>query len=165
VACGLNYRMDEIRAAIGLVELPRLHERNRARARVVERYRAAFDGAHGLQMPFRDDDSAAHHLAVLLLPPGSSRDEFRAGLTEAGIQTSVHYPPIHRFSYYREIGERRPLPATDDVAERILTLPLFPHMRDSDVSAVTKAVLSLAKRSTPAAGQKHTSQIGGTPWN
>jgi dTDP-4-amino-4,6-dideoxygalactose transaminase len=165
VECGLNYRLDEIRAAIGLVELSRLHDRNQARARVVERYRAALDGTHGLQMPFRDDESAAHHLAVVVLPPGQSRDELRDGLAEAGIQTSVHYPPIHRFTYYREVGARRPLPATDEVAERVLTLPLYPHLRDSDVSAVIAAVLSLTKRSTPTARQKHTPEIGGTQWN
>jgi dTDP-4-amino-4,6-dideoxygalactose transaminase len=165
VECGLNYRMDEIRAAIGLVELARLHDRNQARARVVEQYRAAFDGTHDLRMPFRDDESAAHHLAVVVLPPGLPRDEFRAGLAEAGIQTSVHYPPIHNFSYYREVGARRPLPATNEAADRIVTLPLYPHMRDSDVAAVIASVLSLSKRSTPTARRKQTQENGGTQWN
>lgn len=160
---GLNYRLDELRAAIGLVEVRRIQDRNRARARVVERYRAALDGVHGLQMPFRDDETAAHHLAVVVLPDGLSRDDFRTGLAASGIQTSVHYPPIHQFSYYRELGERRPLPNTDEVARRLVTLPLYPHMRDEDVSAVTDAVLRHAQH--PELGRKHTSQNGGTPWN
>ena len=84
----------------------------------------------------------AHHLAVLLLPQGCPRDEFRAALADRGIQTSVHYPPIHRFQRYRELGGRRPLPATDAVAERLVTLPLYPHMSNADVTAVTAAVLS-----------------------
>ena len=57
---------------------------------------------------------------------------------EARIQTSVHYPPIHRFTLYRQ---ERPLPVTDDVADRIVTLPLFPHMTDEDVELVASALL------------------------
>ncbi len=165
VECGLNYRLDEIRAAIGLVELPRLKARNRARAAIVGRYRDAFAGLGGLQMPFGVGDTAAHHLAVIVLPTGRSREEFRADLAAAGIQTSVHYPPIHRFSYYRRLGERRPLPATEEVADRLVTLPLYAHMRDSDVSAVISSVLDSIEPSGSAATRKHPSQIGGTSWN
>jgi dTDP-4-amino-4,6-dideoxygalactose transaminase len=161
VKCGLNYRLDELRAAIGLVELPRLPARNQARADIVRRYRDAFHGMEGLQMPFPADDNAAHHLAVVVLPEGHARDEFRADLAAAGIQTSVHYPPIHRFSYYRDIGARRPIPVTEAVADRLVTLPLYPHMRDSDVSAVISAVLDSVERRA-AASTDHSSQIGGT---
>ena len=65
----------------------------------------------------------------------------RAQLAERRIQTSVHYPPIHTFSHYAsDLG--RPLPVTDAVADRVLTLPLFPHMADDDVAAVSEALLS-----------------------
>ena len=138
---GFNYRLDELRAAIGLVEIRRLRERNAARARIVEQYRAELHGIQGLQLPFRDDEIAAHHLAVVVLPDGCSRDALRARLTSSGIQTSVHYPPIHRFSYYQGLGARRRLPVTEEVADRLVTLPLYPHMRDVDVSAVTTAAL------------------------
>lgn len=141
---GLNYRLDEIRAAIGLVELRRLAERNASRADIVARYRAELDGVHGIRLPFPPDRDAkpAHHLAVMLLPEGASRDHFRSALAERGIQTSVHYPPIHRFSRYRSSGTPRSLPVTDAVADRLVTLPLFPHMTDAAVAAVTSAVLS-----------------------
>jgi dTDP-4-amino-4,6-dideoxygalactose transaminase len=144
VVGGLNYRLDELRAAIGLVQLRRLQDRNAARARIVARYRAELDGVGGIQMPFAPDNDAepAHHLAVIVLPPGCPREEFRASLAARGIQTSVHYPPIHRFAHYRALGARRPLPATDAVAERLVTLPLYPHMSDANVAAVTAAVQS-----------------------
>jgi dTDP-4-amino-4,6-dideoxygalactose transaminase len=165
VECGLNYRLDELRAAIGLVELPRLTARNRARAQIVERYREAFADARGLEMPFDVDDAAAHHLAVVVLPADTPRDEFRAALAAAGIQTSVHYPPIHRFSYYAELGRRRPLPVTEEVADRLVTLPLYPHMRESDITAVISAVLDSTGRSGTSVSRKHPSQIGGKSWN
>jgi dTDP-4-amino-4,6-dideoxygalactose transaminase len=140
---GFNYRLDETRAAVGLVQLRRLPAENDARRRISAAYRTALDGRNGLSMPFGDapQDTSSHHLAVALLPDGADRVAVRTALTEAGIQTSVHYPPIHRFSRYAELGARRPLPRTDAVAERIVTLPLYGGMDDGDVERVAAALL------------------------
>jgi len=138
---GFNYRLDEVRAAVGLVQLRRLPDENAARARVASRYREALDGADGLKMPFAGPRGVpAHHLAVVLLPEGTDRQAVRTALEECGIQTSVHYPPIHTFSAYRE-GSRRPLPRTDSVAGRIMTLPLYGRMTDEQVEAVVDGLL------------------------
>jgi dTDP-4-amino-4,6-dideoxygalactose transaminase len=141
---GFNYRLDELRATIALVQLGRLERQNAERARIVALYRAALDGTNGLSMPFapRSDVTPAHHLAVVLLPEGCERARFRASLVERGIQTSVHYPPIHRFRAHRTVAARRLLPRTEAVAERLVTLPLFPHMSNDQVWAVTDAVAS-----------------------
>ena len=144
VAHGFNYRLDEMRAAVGLVQLERLPAENEARRRISGAYRAALHGQKGLSMPFADtaaQEVSSHHLAVVLLPDGAARAEIRTTLTEAGIQTSVHYPPIHQFSHYSELGARRPLPRTDDVADRLLTLPLYGRMTDGDVDRVVSALL------------------------
>jgi dTDP-4-amino-4,6-dideoxygalactose transaminase len=139
---GFNYRFDELRAAMGLVQLPHLRERNAARGRIVAQYRAELEGIGGLSMPFAPDGEAtsAHHLAVILLPEDRPRDEFRRTLAGRGIQTSVHYPPIHQFTYYRADRTERPLPVTDAVARRIVTIPLYPHMSERDIAAVIAAV-------------------------
>jgi dTDP-4-amino-4,6-dideoxygalactose transaminase len=144
VAQGFNYRLDELRAAMGRAQLLRLPVENASRARIVARYREALDGVQGLTMPFASTEegtTSAHHLAVVLLPEGTPRDEVRAALADARIQTSVHYPPIHRFSFYEERGRMRPLPQTEAVAGRILTLPLYAHMTDEQVDLVTTALL------------------------
>jgi len=141
---GFNYRLDEVRAAIGLEQLERLPEENEARRRIAARYRDALHGASGLSLAFADrlgDPSSSHHLAVALLPEGVARDAVRAALAQARIQTSVHYPPIHRFSAYSGIGPARRLPRTDDVADRMLTLPLFGHMSDEQFELVTETLL------------------------
>jgi dTDP-4-amino-4,6-dideoxygalactose transaminase len=141
---GFNYRLDETRAAVGLVQLRRLPEENAARARISAVYRSALNGKKGLSMPFGDADAqetSSHHLAVVLLPEGTSRADVRTTLNDAGIQTSVHYPPIHQFSHYEELGARRPLPRTDAVAERLLTLPLYGRMPDADAERVAAALL------------------------
>lgn len=138
---GFNYRLDEVRAAVGLVQLRRLPEENAARARIAARYREALDGRDGLTMPFATArGTAAHHLAVVLLPDGADRDSVRAQLAARRIQTSVHYPPIHTFSAYRE-RVTRPLPRTDAVAPRLLTLPLYGRMTDGQVELVVEALL------------------------
>ena len=140
---GFNYRLDELRAAIGLYQLRRLPEENARRRELTERYRGRLHGVSGISIPFGERDEgnvSAHHLAVALMPSGR-RDEVRAALADRRIQTSVHYPPIHRFSYYEELGSRRPLPRTEEVAERVVTLPLYGHMTDEQADLVIDGVL------------------------
>jgi dTDP-4-amino-4,6-dideoxygalactose transaminase len=144
---GFNYRLDELRASLGLVQLARLERSNAARAAVVRRYRQELDGLEGVTMPFgdHDDSTSAHHLAVLVLPDAADRDPLRAYLKERGVQTSVHYPPIHRFAAYAQ-QQSRVLPVTDDVADRLITLPLYPHMDESQISLVIDGVRDFAAR-------------------
>jgi dTDP-4-amino-4,6-dideoxygalactose transaminase len=148
VAPGFNYRLDEMRAAIGLVQLSRLESGNAARARLAARYRGRLHDVSDLIVPPADDArhaGSAHHLAAVVLPPGADREEIRAELKAHGIQTSVHYPPIHRFSAYQDVA-MRPLPRTDELAERLLTLPLFPHLREDQVDDVAAALLLAVRR-------------------
>jgi dTDP-4-amino-4,6-dideoxygalactose transaminase len=142
---GFNYRLDEVRAAVGLVQLRRLPEENAARTRIAARYREALDGERGLTMPLDaggGDRISSYHLAVALLPGGADRSAVRAALDAQGIQTSVHYPPIHTFTAYRSSAGRRELPQTDAVAERLLTLPLYGRMSDEQVKAVIEGLLA-----------------------
>jgi dTDP-4-amino-4,6-dideoxygalactose transaminase len=142
VVQGFNYRLDELRAAMGLVQIRRLEDENAARAKIAARYRDALDGVNGLSMPFGDrlgDLASSHHLAVAMVSEAAARDAVRNRLGERGIQTSLHYPPIHLFSAYRD-GRGRKLPQTEAAAARLLTLPLFAHMRDDQVTAVIDAL-------------------------
>jgi dTDP-4-amino-4,6-dideoxygalactose transaminase len=143
VRAGFNYRFDELRAAVALVQLGRLESANEARRRHAAQYRAALDGREQISLPFSGDErqaSSAHHLAVAILPAGVSRAEVRARMQEDGIQTSVHYPPIHTFSLY-SAGVARPLPRTDGLGARILTLPLYPHLSEEQVGLVCESLL------------------------
>lgn len=144
VVPGLNYRLDEIRAGMGLVQLRFLDEENAARARLARLYGQALDGVDGYTMAFADqlgDSSSAHHLAVALAPDAASRGEIRARLAERRIQTSLHYPPIHQFTAYRDLGAERPLPRTESAAARAITLPLFAGMDDEQLELVVQALL------------------------
>jgi dTDP-4-amino-4,6-dideoxygalactose transaminase len=150
VLAGFNYRLDELRAAMALVQLERLPAENDSRARIVERYRRSLS-PHGVELlpqAAAEGTVAAHHLAVAMLPAGVAQQHVRAALQARRIQTSFHYPPIHTFSAYREHA-RRPLPRTEESAQRLVTLPLFGHMSDEATERVAMAVVE-AVRSEPA---------------
>ena len=148
VEVGFNYRLDEIRAAMAIVQLERLPAANAARARLADRYVEQLHDVEGIRIAFAervDRADAAHHLAVAVLPLRVERDGVRAALTEAGVQTSVHYPPIHTFSAYADL-QRRPLPRTEALAGRILTLPLYAEMTEEQHDHVTDTLLATVRR-------------------
>lgn len=141
-ARGFNFRLDEVRATIGLVQLERLAAENEARRQVVARYRSRL-AETSLVLPFAahaGDVQPSFHLAVVVFPSPERRDAARQLLAEQRIQTSLHYPPIHRFSAYSPEPLRVPLPVTEDVTSRLLTIPLFGHMRDEQVELVADAL-------------------------
>ncbi len=132
---GTNARLDEVRAAIGRVQLRKLAAANARRAEAVAWYREAA-AARGLDVPFTKGayGDGAHHLFVVLLPEGTDRPRAMAAMREAGVQTSVHYPPTHRFTAYADVSVT--LPVTDAVAPRLLTLPLGPATTRAHVERV-----------------------------
>lgn len=147
VAPGYNYRIDEIRAAIGRVQLAKLAAANSRRRALDALYRELLPAAApALGVPFSDVRGIPScHLRPVLLPPGSDRTQFMAAMKAGGIQTSIHYPPVHHFSYYRREGDGPSLPVTEAIGAREVTLPLYPAMTPADVeSVVTAAAEALA---------------------
>lgn len=142
-ALGFNYRMDEFRAAIGLVQLARLPAWNARRQALVDRYRQQLRRAcPGILLPFPEPRASANHIMPVLLPETVDREGIMQDLRERGIQTSVHYAPVHRFTLYRERIPGVSLPRTEEFARRSLSLPLHPKMDDRDIDTV---VLALAQ--------------------
>jgi dTDP-4-amino-4,6-dideoxygalactose transaminase len=140
---GLNYRPTDLSSALGRVQLRRLANDRRRRRELVERYHARLADLPGLELPFRGHaGDSGYHLLPILLPAGVDRAALQARLKEQGVQTSVHYPPTHLFSYYRARYGCRPgdLPVTEDLAARELTLPLHVRMTDAQVDLVADAL-------------------------
>lgn len=146
-AAGMNYRIDEIRSAIGIVQLGRLAEGNQRRRELAARYGEALARIPGVTVPYRDFydrgvGEGAHHIMPVLLPAGAPREQVMERMKAQGVQTSVHYPPIHRFSHHgaSDRVRRDGLERTDAIAPRELTLPLHPRMQGADVDAVCAAL-------------------------
>jgi dTDP-4-amino-4,6-dideoxygalactose transaminase len=81
-----------------------------------------------------------------LLPKGVSRHAVASFLREAGVQTTMHYPPVHQLSFYRERFPEERLPVTEEFSEREITLPLHPGMERSDVSTVVEVLAHAIRR-------------------
>ncbi len=140
---GFNYRPTEITAALGRVQLRKLPADRTRRAVLVERYRQRLGQIPDLVLPFATfQGDTAYHLQPILLPPTVQRRLVQEGLRSQGIQSSVHYPPAHLFSYYQQqYGyQAGDLPRTEAIAERQLSLPLHTVMADTDVDLVVDAL-------------------------
>jgi dTDP-4-amino-4,6-dideoxygalactose transaminase len=140
VDVGFNYRIDDPRAALARRRLARLDAENARRAALDARYRDLLDGIGGLTcaLPPAPGARLAHHLFTIVLDAGVEREPLRAALAARGIQTSVHYPPVHRFSIHADGGWE--LPVTDAYGARTVSLPLFATMTDVQQDAVVSAL-------------------------
>jgi dTDP-4-amino-4,6-dideoxygalactose transaminase len=144
---GYNYRMDELRAAMGLVQLARLPGWNARRRELSSLYRRRFsERLPQVSIPFSDEHESAAHLMPVLLPQRADREQIMVKLREAAIQSSIHYPPVHGFSYFRRRFPGVTLPNTDKFSSRELTLPLHPSLSDDDVDFVVQTLKKAIER-------------------
>jgi dTDP-4-amino-4,6-dideoxygalactose transaminase len=144
VDLGYNYRIDEMRSALGRVQLGKLPLYNQRRTDFTSQYREWLaELAPLVKMPFEEQRGiSCYHILPVLLPPGTDRIRFMENMKAHGIQTSIHYPPVHRFQIYIEEWKRRgkPLPLTEEVASREVTLPLYSTMSEEQVRWVVESV-------------------------
>jgi dTDP-4-amino-4,6-dideoxygalactose transaminase len=137
---GYNYRLDEPRAALAVTRLNRL-DADIARRRVLTlRYRELFRDVSDVELPFTDESVGTSTCYVMpILVPAERRDALRdALLANHAVQTSLFYPPAHRFTAYRHYGAR--LPETESASDREVTIPLYPHMTDDDQLRVVHGI-------------------------
>lgn len=132
---GLRYQMSSINAAIGLVQLDDFDTAERTRRTLWRTYRRALAGLDGVRLVDVDPDQAVPHLCQVRVP---NRDKVFADLRARGIGVGVHYPPNHLQPAFAQW--RRPLPATEQVAEEILTLPFHQHLTEDDIDHVATAL-------------------------
>lgn len=141
VELGYNYRLDDVRAALLLAQLDRLDADVARRAVLRARYLAALEGTPGLHVPYRGhaDPSSNYIFPVVLAGGGAARrDAVRRRLADAGVETSVHYPAVHRFAIYRDAAVA--LPQTEFVADHEITLPLYPRLAEAQVDEIAAAL-------------------------
>ena len=137
---GLNSRLDELQAALLRVKLSRLDEWNSRRRDVAARYLEALDGVPDLALPFVPGwAEPVWHLFVARHP---QRDALQRHLADSGIGTLIHYPiPPHLSGAYAGEGwESGDFPITEAMAREILSLPMGPHLRESQVDEVARSI-------------------------
>ena len=139
VEFGYNYRLDDIHGALGCVQLDKLEEDLTNRERLVARYRKNLADVPSVTMPFADYQGRSSNYIFGVLTETKDRETLREALKNDGIGTSMHYPPVHLFGCYQPF--KTPLPVTEDVAQRELTLPLYAHLKDSEVDYVCERLI------------------------
>jgi dTDP-4-amino-4,6-dideoxygalactose transaminase len=142
---GYNYRLDELHAALGRVQLKKLPGNNERRRQLLHSYKKAIDSLDGWLMPFCESiEASAGHLMVVVAPTAEARDQAVNRLRKAGIQSSMHYPCVSDFKAFAKAGTK-PLPTTHQFVNRAITLPLYPTMAETDPCKVSELIRTADK--------------------
>jgi len=142
VAEGVNSRLDELQAAVLRTRLPHLQRWNQRRGEIAAAYTEALADTRVRPLAQLEGRRHVFHLFVVDAP---DRDALRAHMQEAGIETLIHYPtPIHGHPPYRRLADGPvPLAVSERLCERILSVPLYPELRDDEVERVAEALRGL----------------------
>jgi dTDP-4-amino-4,6-dideoxygalactose transaminase len=138
VELGYNYRLDDMRAAIGLVQLGKMPDDIERRARLRQAYELALAAIPEVAIPFAGsaNEMRSNYIMAIRLKGADAarRDGVRAALAEHGVQTSMHYPPLHRLRAFANSGAS--LPETERAAAELITLPFFKTMSEAQLARV-----------------------------
>ena len=145
---GFKYNLTDIQAALGLGQLSRLKEFNNRRRQLADLYKRGLEGVEGLELPGVPTYPHTHawHLFVIKVV-SMDRERFMQKLSEYQIGYGIHFPAGHRLSYIQERYKikKRALKETERASAKLVSLPLFPDMREEDVSYVCEAIQEILK--------------------
>ena len=139
---GLKCHMNDIMAAIGLVQLEKLEEMNARRREIASMYTESFKDLDWIEMPPADESDyiSSWHIYCIKV---KQRDELSVYLQENEIATGVHYKPIHLYKCY---GNKPVLPVAERLFQQLLSLPMYPGMTNNDVEKVTDTVRAFGEK-------------------
>jgi perosamine synthetase len=146
---GFNYRITDVQCALGISQLKKLDRFIKRRKEIVERYNAAFKELDYVTTPFEADVNKSNfHLYVLLFcfeKLGMTRAQLMIDLRKKGIQTQVHYIPIHTQPYYQhKFGYQwGQYPNAEKYYKQCLSIPLFAAIKEEEVSKVIETIRNL----------------------
>jgi len=134
---GFKCNLDNLHASIARVQLAKLEEMNSRRAQVCSTYDKNLPGE--LLFPASKAGSS-HHLYMIRLPGSVQRDDFCEGIRQLGVGSSVHFRPLHRHEHYKGDFPASRFPEAESIADKVVSLPLYPDLSHDEVMQVVKAV-------------------------
>jgi len=143
---GYNYRLDEIRSALGITQLKRIKKINDLRKKASLYYHKNLQNIPGIILPdMVNDRSHSYHLYTIRVtkPFRLSRNKLYKKLRDNGIRTTVYWMPIHEYAAYRKFAKKSSIPNTAKMYDEILALPLFPNISKKHQDAVIKVIKSV----------------------
>lgn len=141
VDLGYNYRLDDIRASIGIAQMKKLQKDLEKRMIVRKRYIEQLSKVNGILIPFANNtEFVSNYIMPIVLAESTveKRDNIRNKIHAKGIQTSVHYPAIHNFAIYK--GYNAVLPQTDYVTDNEITLPMYASLKNEEIDFIVKTL-------------------------
>ena len=143
---GYNYRLDEIRAALGITQLKRIKKINELRKKASSYYNKNLQNIPGIILPdMVNDKTHSYHLYTIRVtkPYKLSRNQLFKKLKDNGIRTTVYWMPIHKYTAYRKFVKTSNILNTAKIYDEILALPLFPNISKKHQDAVIKVIKSV----------------------
>ena len=138
VDTGWKYQMNDIAAAIGLIQLEKLKLNNLKRKKITERYNRALSDVSWIETPVVKDYAQSSYHNYVIKVPNKIRDKLSSYLADKGIVTSVHYLPSHHYKLYSKFSHK--VPVTEKVWKQILLLPIFPDLTLNEQELIIKAI-------------------------
>lgn len=138
---GYNFRMDDIRAAIAIEQLKKLPQDLEKRIAVRKRYEDNLSKIGRVIIPFVDNEEFTSNYIFPIVIKNSKKEQrnaLRDYIHSHGVQTSIHYPAVHRFSTYKDSGAE--LPKTEYVTDNEVTLPMYAALTDEQIDFICKVV-------------------------
>jgi dTDP-4-amino-4,6-dideoxygalactose transaminase len=138
---GYNFRMDDIRAAIAIEQLKKLPDDLQTRIQVRQRYVRNLKDVEDIVIPFADCQEFTSNYIFPIVIQNSTRERrnrIREMIHAEGIQTSVHYPAVHKFSTYKKLGAV--LPQTEYVTDNEVTLPMYAALTEEQIDFICEVV-------------------------
>lgn len=146
IALGYNYRMDDIRASIGIIQLNKLQNDLLKRTEVRKKYIINLKDIENIIVPFSNNQEfVSNYIMPVLLKDSTveKRDFIRNQMHEHGIQTSVHYPSVHRFSIYHQFNAY--LPLTEYISDNVITLPMYSGLTSKEITIICNTLVSIIR--------------------
>lgn len=142
IESGYNFRLDEIRSALGISQLKRIRINNRKRKLVAEYYSKNLKNVKGINIPTNSYGIDSHHLYIIRINEkfNISRDELYKKLLDNNIISTIHYKPLHLFTAYKKFNIKS-LKNSKKIYEEILTLPFFPEISKKQQDKVIEIIL------------------------
>lgn len=136
---GYNYRIDDIRSSIGIAQLEKLGLINFRRKKIVNMYKKLINDSQYIVIPFENYQfEAAYHIFPLCVTNKELKEKIEKALHKNGVQTSNHYPPIHKFSLYQSSNTF--LPKTEKFSKLEITLPLYASLKVEEIKYITSII-------------------------
>ncbi|MEO6694985.1 MAG: DegT/DnrJ/EryC1/StrS family aminotransferase [Ignavibacteria bacterium] len=146
VELGYNYRMDDIRASIGIVQLAKLKKDLDKRSKIRKQYIKKLSAVEDLIIPFKENSGIVSNYIFPVILKNSNfkrRNNIREALKNKGIQTSVHYPAVHNFSFYKK--SKNNLPLTEYVTDNEITLPMYGSLNKNQIEYISNSLIEVLK--------------------